>query len=107
MTTQEAINLMKLWRVSIEMNGADSDHLDAFDMSIKALEKEIPQKPVKSTDRFNDNILMFYCPTCNGYIAQGNKRVGVINKFTVSDIRCGYCGQMIDWSGWDGKTGSD
>lgn len=37
MEKQEAINLMKLWRASVEMNGADSDHLDAFDMAIEAL----------------------------------------------------------------------
>ena len=37
MEKQEAINLMKLWRASVEMNGADSEHLDAFDMAIEAL----------------------------------------------------------------------
>lgn len=80
---------------------------EALDMAIKTLEKEILHKPIKSTNRFDDNLLRFHCPTCNEYIAHGNKRVGMLNKFTVSDIRCGYCGQMIDWSGWDEKTGSD
>ena len=37
MTKQEAINLMKLWRASVEINGAVSEHLDAFDMAIEAL----------------------------------------------------------------------
>ena len=42
MKKQEAINLMKLWRASVEMNGADSEHLDAFDMAIEAL-SELPR----------------------------------------------------------------
>ena len=41
MKKQEAINLMKLWRASVEMNGADSEHLDAFDMAIDALMKQL------------------------------------------------------------------
>lgn len=106
MTTQEAIEYIKA-HCNPDYPKGKTQWDTAMNMAIKALEKEVPHKPIKITDRFNDNILMFYCPNCNGYIAQGNKRVGVINKFTVSDIRCGYCGQMIDWSGWDGKTGSD
>ena len=43
MEKQEAINLMKLWRASVEMNGADSEHLDAFDMAIEALSEPLRQ----------------------------------------------------------------
>ena len=53
MTKQEAINLMKLWRASIEMNGADSDHLDAFDMAIEALSEPLRQGYTFGNDEFS------------------------------------------------------
>lgn len=106
MTKEQAIEYIKAHCNPDYPNGKTEWEV-AMNMAIEALEKEVPQKPIKSTDNFDDNLLKLYCPTCSGYIAHGNKRVGTLNKFTVSDIRCGYCGQMIDWSGWDENTGSD
>ena len=66
----------------------------ALEMAIKALEKQIPKKPIE-----NDTYGEYYkCPICNKYI--------------VDNFGCGYkfcreCGQAIDWSDEEyGKNGT-
>ena len=71
---------------------------DAVDMAIDALRKQIPEKPMKSIDSYNENLYKLNCPTCGKYIAYGNSRVGTLNKFTMAPDMCGFCGQRIDWS---------
>lgn len=69
----------------------------AINIAIDALEKEIPQQPMKSIATFNESLYKLYCPTCGNYIGYGNSRVGTLNKFTKATDRCGYCGQKIDF----------
>ena len=52
---------------------------EAFDMAIKALEKQIPKKPSRWQD---------------GYSCCSNCKRGIIKE----DRFCCYCGQRIDWS---------
>ena len=70
----------------------------AINMAIDALEKQIPKKPEKVEDRYNENLYKLTCPACGEYIAYGNSRVGTLHKCTVSPDRCGYCGQAVDFS---------
>ena len=74
---------------------------DAVDMAISALEKQMPEKPMKSIDVYNENLYKLNCPTCGKYIAYGNSRVGTLNKWTMAPDRCGYCGQAVDFSEWE------
>ena len=89
MTNEEAIEILKTWRIS-----GDKSH-EALSMAIKALEKQIPKKPMKSIDPYNNILYKLNCPTCGKYI----NRVGTPNKFTVSPDMCGFCGQKIDFGG--------
>ena len=62
----------------IENHGYISD--DVKDMTIKALEKQIPKKP-----KTNDSYIMYICPCCNNFIK-------------LCKNYCEYCGQKLDWS---------
>ena len=39
-----------------------------------------------------------YCPTCGALVANGNSRVGFMNKVSKGYDRCAACGQAIDWT---------
>lgn len=71
MTENEAINVLKM----VEAHGCLV--IEAKVMAIKALEKQIPKKPI-------DKLMYLECPTCGD--------VGIED--------CGYCsvcGQKLDW----------
>ena len=92
MTPEEAIDYL------LDPIGKREKHDDAIRMAIDALRKQIPKKPMKSIDSYNNNLYKLNCPTCGKYIAYGNSRVGTLNKFTMAPDMCGFCGQRIDWS---------
>ena len=75
------------------------DDYSLCDMAISALEKQIPKKAMKSIDAYNKNLYKLYCPTCGAMVANGNSRVGFMNKVSNGYERCAACGQMIDWEG--------
>lgn len=82
MNELEAINHINLMCESCSYwyNGKcheDGNCFESMQMSIKALEKQIPKKPI-------DKIMYLECPACGD--------VGILD--------CGYCpvcGQKIDW----------
>lgn len=98
MANEEAIPILKRlqepepWEPQITF-----DAFDALELAIEALNKEIPQQPMKDIDTFSKNLYKLYCPTCGNYIAYGNSRVGTLHKFVNDTDRCGYCGQKIDF----------
>lgn len=58
-------------------------------LSINALEKQIPKKPVHNTiDRCN------CCPVCGSPFTF----YGAYRTFEYKSHFCSYCGQSIDWS---------
>ena len=63
---------------------------EAFQISINALEKQIPKKPIKSENQVVRYVNTYYCPTCELGITGTN-----IAKW------CYHCGQKIDWSDVD------
>lgn len=69
----------------------------AVGIAVDAMKRQIPKKPMKSIDSYNENLYKLNCPTCGKYIAYGNSRVGTLNKFTMAPDMCGFCGQTIDW----------
>lgn len=86
MTESEAIGLLK-------KANRDNDTvciLPKSDMGkclIKALEKQIPKKPIKSKEQKIRYVNTYYCPTCNLGFTGFN-----IAKW------CYHCGQKLDWS---------
>lgn len=60
---------------------------NAYAMAIKALEKQIPKKPIKSKEQKIRYVNTYYCPTCNLGFTGFN-----IAKW------CYHCGQKLDWS---------
>lgn len=62
----------------------DKELSDVCDISIKAIEKQLPKK-VKEELSGIDNQIDFLCPECNSY-------------FLDRGSYCSSCGQALDWS---------
>jgi len=60
---------------------------EALAMSLEALEKQTPKKPVPDKEYFLGRV----CPKCGGYL-------GNVQSVTNSYHYCQRCGQAIDWS---------
>ena len=89
MTEQEAISCVKADKEYLtDMKICDGEEMD---MAIKALEKQIPKKPIIHT---NDIDRLACCPVCDsnvdwtyeGFWRKGNPKY------------CRECGQAIDWT---------
>lgn len=82
MDIEKAIEILKAHEKN-EFTGADA-FVEAYDIAIQALEKQVGKKPDTET------IDHFQCPDCGNITippCEGN--VGL--KY------CGYCGQKISW----------
>lgn len=98
MTEKEAIKELKedksLYETEICQAGdgtPDGDLLQALDMAIEALEKQIPKKPEFIADGYADGELVYdtwVCPSCGKYYEV---------DYDDYDF-CPKCGQHIDWS---------
>ena len=98
MTTQEAIETLKLMQGQIEWD-YPMEYAAAVDMAVDALEKQIPKKPIIKIDNYNDNLNYLYCPTCGILVGRGNKRLNTIDIYNKINKRvCGMCGRVIDCS---------
>ena len=63
-------------------------------IKIKALEKQLPKKPITDSTRYA-GLEDFFCPSCKKRIISkldGKWRAGILQKC------CGECGQALDWS---------
>lgn len=101
MTNQEAINLIKpLMTASIDTSGAFEKRpiVFAFEKAIEALEKQIPQKPVK-LDTVTESRKNFGCCRCNSFVGSQENRF----VFGREKHYCWFCGQAIDWSDYNDK----
>ena len=84
MTESEAI---KEFQQNIDMPFGSNISIEASDLAIQALEKQIPKKPIKSKEQKIRYVNTYYCPTCNLGFTGFN-----IAKW------CYHCGQKLDWS---------
>lgn len=97
MKIKEAINeLKKLYPkkchiVNGSYKGGFDDHKSnsgiAIDEAIKALEKQIPKRPI---ERFDGNEWLIECPSCKKYPF-------CMDEYEWSRKFCGCCGQAIKW----------
>lgn len=81
-TEKNAISILK---TSKPRKGSYDRLQVAFDMAIKALEKQIPKKPLQIITDDNEYICMI-CPSC--------RQIAV----ALNAIHCWNCGQKLDWS---------
>ena len=86
MTESEAIKEIRLNMSTIGLsNEAAKRVVEARDMSINALEKQIPKKPHKNFEKFSG----VWC-SCGKYLGKG--------YFIDKPSYCTDCGQKLDWS---------
>ena len=86
MTTQEAIETLKLMQGQIEWD-YPMEYAVAVNMAVDALEKQIPKKAE------GNHYAHMRCPSCNHRIPSGQG-----SSSRRRDNWCNYCGQAIDWS---------
>lgn len=83
MTAKEALEYFKRRKEQIKMSGRAQQ---AEDLAIKALEKQIPKKPINCSGRD-----WYLCPNCLRTI---KKRI----EDSDHDIKfCPFCGQRLKW----------
>ena len=87
MTESEAVELLK----NNEERRTDGKYIVVKHLSIIALEKQIPKKPIIKQGKYCNS---YHCPVCNGYIRSTNTRIEVILE---ENIFCGVCGQKLNW----------
>lgn len=88
MTEQEAINGLKRLFSEHELDLPCTDSLEVLNMAIKALEKQIPKKPIiRSWDAAK-------CPSCNAELSDA---VGDGYYKHWEHLKVCNCGQKLDW----------
>ena len=86
MTESEAIKEIRFNMSTIGLsNEAAKRVVEARDMAINALEKQIPKKPHKNFEKFSG----VWC-SCGKYLGKG--------YFVDKPSYCANCGQKLDWS---------
>lgn len=87
MTAQEAIKYLKITRTCAGLKEDNVGELERqmCDVSIEAVEKQIPVKP----DVIDDDLGFFECPSCKAITNYGADRTD--HKY------CLNCGQSLDW----------
>ena len=84
MTERKALEFMKLFREELDRN-SKTENAKALDVAIKALEKQIPKKPLFETVR---NDTAYHCSNCKNFIGFYDTRIYEY---------CHNCGQKLDW----------
>lgn len=99
MTNEEAIETLQEKSLErCEAFGFDCGDCDkcevtiAYDMAIKALKKQIPEKPI-SEERY------YICPCCRGDLGVSDDDIFVYEL--PMPKYCDNCGQALDWSDTD------
>ena len=94
MTESEAIKEVRFNMSTIGLSDKAAKRVvEARDMAINALEKQIPKKPEYEADGYADGELVYdyaKCPIC-----------GHDFEYGINDWGCNYCsdcGQKLDWS---------
>ena len=72
----------------------------AREISVNAMEKQIPKKPNMIQTDYNANIWHLYCTSCKNWIGLWNSRLkrGDMHNISNGNI-CPYCGRAIDCTG--------
>lgn len=84
MTREEAINWMKLACLPYHNDDA---RVEAINMAIADMEKQIPKKPM-------EYIMRYICPNCESLEIEQYNELGGSTFFDY----CPDCGQKLDWT---------
>lgn len=91
----KAIEMLIDWNKDLELFPEDEkESIEYYEIAIKALEKQIPQKPIFDHN-LNDNVSMFICK-CGNRIKVTHDS-GVMNNNNTPNYCCN-CGNKLDWS---------
>ena len=94
MTESEAIKEVRFNMSTIGLNNEAAKRVvEARDIAIKALEKQIPKKPIKKQNFEDLKDEYLCCPTCGEILTD---RIPADNKTFY--FHCMNCGQKLDWS---------
>ena len=85
MTYQEAIENLKILKISEDDSSVGKLKIQTYNTAIEALEKQIPKKPMGEKYKLIGGFGK--CPNCNNFIDD-------MRSYRV----CSRCGQAIDWS---------
>ncbi len=88
MTIKEAIGQLKC---NVEGDYINLDDLEAFNLAIPAIEKQIPKKPITDKERMI-TIYRCGCGTHLATLCDKDVIVGTMQNY------CSNCGQALDWS---------
>lgn len=93
MTESEAIKMLEIQKPAYGCKEYQKPLMYAYEMAIKALEKQIPKKPIMKPyfDDMEEEYLC--CPTCGEILTD---RIPMDNKDFY--FHCLNCGQKLDWS---------
>ena len=99
MTASEAIKMLQIQKPAYGCKEYKKPLMYAYEMAIKALEKQIPKKPNKAIDSsWGIQKEAHTCPVCDYYLTEVHfiepQKMESNKKITY----CETCGQAIDWS---------
>ena len=88
MTAEEAIKTIQIAIAEVELN-YPLDYSIAFKTAIKALEKQIPKKPINEE-------CYYICPCCRGDLGVSDDDI-FIYELSMPKY-CSNCGCVLNWS---------
>lgn len=97
MTYEEVYYYLKAVQGALNKKPISNENaIQINDLAIKAVEKQIPKKPLLQDIHDGNNGLLDYlynCPICHMFICYATE-LGIEEKFAY----CPSCGQALDWS---------
>lgn len=100
MKENEAIEKLKNMRLFMQITDKNNDckfmedDYKANEMAIKALEKQMPKKPIFNHN-LSDTLSLFHCEC--GNIIKVSHDIGIMNNNNAPNY-CSKCGCRLDWS---------
>ena len=89
MTYEEAKQNISNTHIQFGRNNGKTVFNDSLSMAIKAIDKQIPQKPLEVVYPWA------MCPSCSGSVSLENVQEYLHNQET---SYCEHCGQALDWN---------
>lgn len=97
MTYEEVYEYLKIVQETLNKKPISNENaIKINDLAIKAIEKQIPKKPMLQDIHDRNNGLLDYlynCPICHMFVCYATE-LNIEDKFAY----CPNCGQALDWS---------
>lgn len=90
----ERLRRLHCWGIGMEceyhMDKRGKCYSCEISIAVESIERRIPKKPLESDGYSRKAGWMYKCPTC--------LRCEYVEKRSMLDTHCGFCGQAIDWN---------